>query len=263
MFGIDIAAVDEDVVDWAAVKSSGMTFAFVRATYGTSPDTAFEKYWPAIRAANLIRGSYCFMRHNQPPEAQADAAISQLSLEVGDLPPVLDIEAVEGLPPGPIVEAARTWLGIVESWLQSTYSSALVPMIYTSKRVWGLLGNPSGFEQYPLWIVDYQNYDEPRVPPPWGDQQWWFHQYRGDVKGVTGISNQADLNKFQALKQGDKGLRVRQLQGRLNDLGADLDLDGDFGPNTETAVLKFQQLHGLAQDGIVGPVTFTRLLWEK
>lgn len=78
-----------------------------------------------------------------------------------------------------------------------------------------------------------------------------------------GVSNQADLNKFHALELGDTGLRVRQLQQRLDDLGAGLATDGDFGPRTEAPVVRFQQTHGLAQDGIVGPVTFTRLLWER
>lgn len=263
MLGIDIAGVDDNKVDWNAVRSGGKTFAIVRALYGTTPDTRFAEYWPAIRAAGLIRGPYYFLRHSIPAEAQADAAIADLELEVGDLPPVLDIEAVEGLPPEPIVDAARTWLNIVESWLHSNYSDALVPMIYTSKRVWGLLGNPTGFEQYPLWVVDYQNYDTPRVPPPWNDGQYFLQQYKGDVKGVAGISNQADLDKFHALKRGDQGLRVSQLQQRLVDLGETIAVDGDFGPNTEAALVRFQTRYSLAQDGIVGPLTFSRLLWER
>ncbi len=263
MLGIDIAGVDENKVDWNAVQAGGKTFAIVRARWGTSPDSRFDEYWPAIRAAGLTRGPYYYMRHDVPADAQAESAIADLELEVGDLPPVLDIEAVEGLPPGPVVDAARTWLHIVESWLHSNYSDALLPIIYTSKRVWGLLGNPAGFEQYPLWVVDYQNFDAPRVPPPWGDAQYFLHQYKGDVKGVTGISNQADLDKFNIIKLGDKGLRVRQLQQRLVDSGEAIAVDGDFGPKTEAAVARFQAKHCLAQDGIVGCVTFARLLWER
>ncbi len=36
--------------------------------------------------------------------------------------------------------------------------------------------------------------------------------------------------------------------------------DGEFGPNTKNAVLRFQQLHGLEDDGVVGVNTWGRLI---
>jgi uncharacterized protein (TIGR02594 family) len=48
---------------------------------------------------------------------------------------------------------------------------------------------------------------------------------------------------------------VRELQRLLNETGARLDIDGDFGRNTRNAVIAFQERHGLDGDGIVGPLT--------
>ena len=64
---------------------------------------------------------------------------------------------------------------------------------------------------------------------------------------------------FYTVKQGCKGGAVRRLQTWLNDLGAVLQTDGEFGPATDTAVRSFQQAHGLVVDGIVGRNTWTAL----
>lgn len=61
------------------------------------------------------------------------------------------------------------------------------------------------------------------------------------------------------LKLGDKGSEVRELQRTLRDLGYDIKPDGDFGPKTRAAVMRFQyMLWGLSEDvnGIVGPATW-------
>ena len=61
------------------------------------------------------------------------------------------------------------------------------------------------------------------------------------------------------LEQGDKGPEVRRLQERLNANGAQVAVDGDFGPATDQAVRAFQQARGLEVDGKVGPKTWAAL----
>ena len=58
------------------------------------------------------------------------------------------------------------------------------------------------------------------------------------------------------MQRGAKGSSVSELQRALAQSGFDPGpVDGDFGPKTEAAVRRFQQEHGLAVDGIVGPLT--------
>lgn len=52
---------------------------------------------------------------------------------------------------------------------------------------------------------------------------------------------------------------VRALQNALNEVGYDLQPDGMFGPQTESAVLDFQEWKRLNMDGIVGPQTWAAL----
>lgn len=60
--------------------------------------------------------------------------------------------------------------------------------------------------------------------------------------------------------RGMDGTDVELLQHLLNDLpdpmGSRIAIDGDFGPETEAAVRKFQRYFNLTVDGIVGPNTF-------
>jgi len=57
------------------------------------------------------------------------------------------------------------------------------------------------------------------------------------------------------LMVGDRGPEVVTLQRRLNDLGAQLTVDGIFGTGTRAAVMTFQAAHNLTADGVVGPST--------
>jgi cell wall-associated NlpC family hydrolase len=66
----------------------------------------------------------------------------------------------------------------------------------------------------------------------------------------------------QMISEGANGECVSTLQSMLNDKGASLDVDGDFGPATKAAVIDFQSGNGLEADGVVGPQTKAALYGE-
>ena len=64
------------------------------------------------------------------------------------------------------------------------------------------------------------------------------------------------------LKKGNRGVDVRRLQMLLNEalmLRPPLKEDGDYGAKTVAAVMRFQKLHRLTPDGIVGVRTWIAL----
>lgn len=65
------------------------------------------------------------------------------------------------------------------------------------------------------------------------------------------------------LRRGSRGPEVAELQTRLRAAGLPVGVDGDFGPATELAVMRFQADQRLAPDGIVGPATWAALLKGK
>lgn len=67
-------------------------------------------------------------------------------------------------------------------------------------------------------------------------------------------------DKMPTLKRGNKSSRVRMLQGLLIAWNHKITVDGDFGPKTEAAVRSFQGKYAKPVDGIVGPITWNKLL---
>ena len=61
------------------------------------------------------------------------------------------------------------------------------------------------------------------------------------------------------LRRGMRGEKVKYLQWMLNYNEQFISIDGSFGPATEKAVIAFQHIKGLVEDGIVGPKTWEAL----
>ncbi len=53
--------------------------------------------------------------------------------------------------------------------------------------------------------------------------------------------------------------KIKQLQTLLNKHGAKLKVDGDYGPATAAAAVRFQKANGLKPDGLVGRKTWNKL----
>ena len=120
MYGIDVFEGDGRV-DWAAVKNSGKTFAFVRATEGASiKDKAFSTHWPILKMDGIIRGAYHFFHPlTSDPTTQAQEFLKTLGkLAPGDLPPVIDVEITDGGGASSVIRGVKEWLGVVEPALQ-------------------------------------------------------------------------------------------------------------------------------------------------
>ena len=83
----------------------------------------------------------------------------------------------------------------------------------------------------------------------------WAKLYDATPVNVTPVTTQP------MLRTGSRGDAVRKLQELLNALGYDCgSVDGIFGNKTYAAVLAFQKANGLAADGIVGSLTWGKLV---
>lgn len=70
------------------------------------------------------------------------------------------------------------------------------------------------------------------------------------------VKSKEDVSKYPILRKDVRGEYVKTLQKALGGLN----IDGDFGVKTDSAVRAFQKKAGLTVDGIVGPKTWNRLI---
>ncbi|WP_420809404.1 peptidoglycan-binding domain-containing protein [Aquibacillus halophilus] len=87
-----------------------------------------------------------------------------------------------------------------------------------------------------------------------------YDQLQGNEEGSESVVRGSSVNL--PLDIGDGGSLVREVQQDLIKAGFSLPIygvDGQYGPETQRAVLKFQREYGLLVDGLVGPQTLNKL----
>ena len=159
-------------------------FVFIRATVGKDrKDRQFNKNWLGAKENKMIRGAYHYYRPNENSIEQAELFIKTVTLQKGDLPPVLDIEK---LPKNQSIEnlklGLKRWLNAVESHY------GVKPIIYTGERYYDDFLKEE-FSDYLFWIANYNFYREEIA----GD--WLFWQFT-EKASVPGIKGNVDINIY-------------------------------------------------------------------
>ncbi|CAM3330319.1 N-acetylmuramoyl-L-alanine amidase [Stackebrandtia soli] len=85
-------------------------------------------------------------------------------------------------------------------------------------------------------------------------------QLRADVATMLGTTPPPTDPQWPTVRQGDTGHNVRSIQYFLNHRGIATSVDGNFGPATAGSVRSFQSANGLGADGVVGPLTWPKLV---
>ena len=191
--GLDVSHY-QGTVAWPQVIQAGYAFAFIKATDGiTYVDPMFAANWAGAKAAGLLRGAYHFFEADDDPQQQAENYLKTVSLEPGDLPPVLDVESSSTssvVPTTTIIQRIAAWLQTVEQ------ASGCTPILYTGSSYWNSLATQQ-FSTYPLWIAEY-GVASPTLPLGWTTWAFWQFTQSGEV---SGIATPVDLDLFQGSLQ--------------------------------------------------------------
>jgi lysozyme len=186
--GIDVSKY-QSIIAWEEVKKMKvdfiqMGFAFIKATQNTgSTDPMYARNWKNARKAGVPRGAYHFFIASSDGVAQANHFIDVVDLEPGDLPPVLDVEQLNGVSSERLRSEIKEWLRIVEDHY------GVKPIIYTNVDFY-IRHLGSEFDEYPLWAAHYYQPGQPRINRSW---TFWQHSDQGHVNGIT---HKVDFNVF-------------------------------------------------------------------
>ncbi|OMH29193.1 hypothetical protein BGP75_20270 [Motiliproteus sp. MSK22-1] len=182
--GIDVSKY-QGTVDFEKVKAAGARYVFVRATEGiTYQDPDFKSNFSAAHTAGLTVGAYHFYETDDDPAAQLKNYTDMVSLQQGDLPPVVDIEKLHDNDQANLIDNLKAYL----NGLEAHYG--VKPIIYTGLD----FANEyiTEFGDYPLWLAEYE-VDQPTVPKGWSDWTFWQWSQTGTVEGITG---NVDADRF-------------------------------------------------------------------
>jgi lysozyme len=155
--------------DFAALKSSGIAAVILKATQGSSwIDSTFVARVSLAHAAGLLVGAYHFCDATSP----AIQTTHFLTVAMTATPVLaLDIEA-NGM--GETVSIAQA--AEMASRIQT--ATDRLPLIYMNR--YGPDGRGTGLpnsvlSRCPLWIAEYTNSAQPKLPPDWLSWTIWQH----------------------------------------------------------------------------------------
>lgn len=187
--GIDVSR-HQQLISWEQVKRMkdkdiSVRFAFIKATEGSSHvDFFFKRNWRKARENGLTRGAYLFFNPAKNGAEQAHFFLKTVSLQPGDLPPVVDVEKENNIPRQLLVKRLKECLQTLEK------ETGIRPIIYTYVDFYGQ-NLESEFDNYPLWVAHYVRYFwKPRISRNWS---FWQHSESGRVNGIR---TPVDFNVF-------------------------------------------------------------------
>jgi GH25 family lysozyme M1 (1,4-beta-N-acetylmuramidase) len=199
--GLDVSNWN-GTINWASVATAGYSFAFGKATEGTTyVDATYATNRNGSEAAGLVFGAYHFARPagggiggaTASAIAQADHFLEVAAPQPGELPPVLDLETTGTLPKSRLLAWTLAWLGEVYA------TTGITPFVYTSPVFWRTnLGNSTAAAAAGtgLWVAHWTTASQPWVPAQnWNGSGWTFWQWTNCV-AVKGLKHCADGDRM-------------------------------------------------------------------
>jgi GH25 family lysozyme M1 (1,4-beta-N-acetylmuramidase) len=190
--GIDVASYQGNVA-WATVARAGDSFAYVKATEGTTyTNPYYAQQSSGAKASGLYAGSYAFARPdgNDPvQQARRFLAMTNFVPDGHTLPPMLDLEEPYpgsgvtwicwGLSPAGMIAWVTAFVGTV------TAATGERMLIYTGASWWNqCTGNSTALAAELLYVPYWTTTTVPgSLPAGWSAWTFWQYANSGSLPG--------------------------------------------------------------------------------
>ncbi len=194
--GVDVSKF-QGAIDWNRVASSGVKFAYIKATEGGDHlDEQFQANWDGSAAVGLPHGAYHFVYWCRPWNEEIAWFEQNVPVDKTALPPVLDVEAT---PTSHTCkrhldrESAIPEMRAMLQEMERHYGKK--PIIYTTVDFYEGILSGGELTEYPIWVRSVKH--NPAVK--YAGRDWFFWQYQSDGY-VDGISGKVDRNAFSGTR---------------------------------------------------------------
>jgi lysozyme len=190
--GIDVSHW-QTVSDWGALYDTGVRFVGIKATQGLGTDPKFAGYQQGARTAPfLLRIFYAYLMPGDAV-AQARALLDATGSLLDNERLCLDLEHRDS------TGRLDVTLAQVDTFMTTLLGGACSdrrPLLYTSRGIWGELGDPAWAlaSDVDLWLKRYAPAPG-QVPPPWAARGWAFWQ-SSETGSNSAIPGNIDLDVF-------------------------------------------------------------------
>ncbi len=189
--GVDVSSYQGEI-DWEVLSSHNISFAFIKATEGSSfVDKRFAYNYQQAQKTHLSIGAYHFFSFDSAGTTQAENFISTVQPYKGMLPPVIDVEFYGNhVYTPPSRENVEKELCDMLNALESYYG--LKPILYATEQTYNAY-LAEGYADYDIWIRNVMT--KPKVSD---NRAWTFWQFtnRGKLDGYNGQEKFIDINVF-------------------------------------------------------------------
>ena len=199
IYGIDISRY-QGKIDWEELKRNNpketpIYFVYMKASEGKDlRDPKFKSNWKKAKDHGFMRGAYHYFTEGSTGSMQANMFIKNVTLEKGDLPPMVDVEEVPK-----DKEAFNIELKGLILALEGHYG--IKPIIYSSPEYRKKYLNDKFYDNYPYWVAHYY-VDKPDT------DRWDIWQYT-DNEDIPGIDHKVDMNLFNGNLDKLKSMTVK------------------------------------------------------
>ncbi|MBB4035673.1 lysozyme [Dysgonomonas hofstadii] len=188
--GIDVSH-HNPILDWRAVLDQNITFAYIKATEGTSHlDRNYPYNYDLARKENIAVGSYHFYSFNLPGKEQAAHFLKTAKFSAGDMIPAIDVEHS----PANIYNKDKNYIANIVRELKELENElyehfGVHPVIYTNRDCYKLYirGN---FPDNIIWMCDLHNEPSEDI----ANWRVWQFSHKGELPGIDG---NVDLNYYR------------------------------------------------------------------